>query len=288
MGQLFITSTLLVLSFWWLGFTMDETGKMSASESDVESAVCGSFREPFMFWLWHNLAGTVNPQRVANVKNAQQIQFKTRDGILLGGYKIAAEKPHGYLLVAQGNAMLADQLVADLQTFRDHGWDVYVYDYRGYGISQGKSRLAAIVDDYREIVGQLNTLSYAKRFLYGMSMGGVILLNAVGSTDLYTGFVIDSSPARISNLGCPERYDPVNHLPKDSGPLMLISGARDTVVPGRQMDELIRAAQSRGARILQDSEFAHPYQDASLELHRRRQHEVVSFLSSIEHSQHRE
>jgi alpha/beta superfamily hydrolase len=276
MGRKIITLGLLILSLGLPGCAMSETEN---SSTNVDAAVCGSFREPFMFWLWHTLAGAANPQRVANVKNAQPIQFKTRDGLLLGGYKLAAENPQAYLLVAQGNAMLADQLVADLQTFRNLGWDVYILDYRGYGNSQGKSRLAAIVDDYVEIIVSLNSQGYAKRFLYGISMGGVILLNAVGTSDLYTAFVIDSSPARISHLGCPERYDPVTHLPNDAGRLMFISGGRDNVVTAHQMDEMIRHASAQGARILQDPEFAHPYQDASAAIHRRRQTAAAEFLA---------
>ena len=260
-------------------FAMSETEVRSARETDVEAAVCGSFREPFMFWLWQKMAGAANPQAIRFIKGVEQVEFRTLDGMTLRGYKLAAENPKAYLLVAQGNAMLADQLVADLQIFRDLDWDVYIYDYRGYGISQGKSRLAAIVDDYGEIVAHLNSLGYAKRFLYGISMGGVILLNAVGRSDLYTRLVVDSSPARISNLGCPERYDPVAHLPKDGARMMMISGGRDSVVPPRQMDELIRIAQSRGARIVQDPELAHPYQDSSAAIHQRRQHAVATFLS---------
>ena len=243
-----------------------------------EAAVCGSFREPLMFWLWHNMAGAANPRRVANVDAVEPVKFTTRDRITLAGYKLAAKTPRAYLLVAQGNAMLADQLVADLQTFRDRGWDVYIYDYRGYGNSQGKSRLAAIVDDYGEIVADLNRLGYPTRLLYGISMGGVILLNAVGNTDLYNRLVVDSAPARISNLGCPERYDPVAHLPNDGARVMIISGGRDTVVPPEQIAELIRIARPRGARILQGSELSHPYQDSSAAIHRRRQGEIANFL----------
>jgi alpha/beta superfamily hydrolase len=58
--------------------------------------------------------------------------------------------------VAPGNAMLADQIMGELQFFRDLGLDVYIFDYRGYGLSQGKSRLAALISDYREIIPWLN------------------------------------------------------------------------------------------------------------------------------------
>jgi alpha/beta superfamily hydrolase len=249
-----------------------------AQEADVETAVCGSVREPLMFWLWRSTAGSPNPVRVAQIANLEQIRFTTRDGIELGGYKLAAKSPAGYLLVAQGNAMLADQLVADLQSFRDLGLDVYIFDYRGYGISKGKSRLVAISGDYAEIVTHLNARRYEKRLLYGISMGGVILLNAVGRSQAYTRLVVDSSPSRISDFGCPERYDPVAHLPEDSSRLMIVTGSRDEVVRPAQMDELVRVARSRRGRVLQDNEFAHPYQDLSPATHRRRQNEVATFF----------
>jgi pimeloyl-ACP methyl ester carboxylesterase len=277
--RVILTSLLLCVLLVWQKFPASERPLKSAKAPDVEAAVCGSFREPFMFWLWRNIAGPAGRQDTANIQGMEPLKFKTRDGITLAGYKLAVDNPTAYLLVAPGNAMLADHLISDLSAFRDRGWDVYIYDYRGYGNSQGKSRLAAIVDDYREIVAHLNTLGYAKRLLYGISMGGVILLNAVGNTDQYTRLVVDSSPARISNIGCPERYDPIVHLPTDSERVMIVSGGQDTVVSPGQMEELLHVARSRGARIIQEPEFAHPYQDSSMARHRRRQQTVASFLS---------
>ncbi len=245
--------------------------------ASTEIAVCGFFREPFMFWLWRMAAGFPNANRVVHLKGIEPIRFKTRDGIELAGYKLEATEAKGYLLVAQGNATLADQLMAELEPFRDLGFDVYVFDYRGYGTSQGKSRLAAIVGDYAEIVSYLNTLGYAQRLLYGISMGGIILLNAAGRSEAYDRLVIDSSPGRISDRGCPREYDPVEHVPEDASRLMIISGDRDTVVTPAQMDELIQVTGSRGARVVQDNEFAHPHQD-SYATHQRRQNEIIAFL----------
>jgi alpha/beta superfamily hydrolase len=273
-----LLNTTLVVFLVWMVFTTSDARAALAQEPDVETAVCGSMREPFMFWLWSSMAGSPNPKRVTHITNLEQIHIKTRDSVELGGYKLTATNPKGYLLVAQGNAMLADQLVADLQTFRNLGLDVYIFDYRGYGISKGNSRLAAIAGDYAEIVSYLNTLGYAKRLLYGISMGGIILLNAVGRSQMYMRLVVDSSPSRISDFGCPERYDPVANLPEDSSRLMIISGAKDQVVAPSQMDELVRVGGSRRGRVLLDNEFAHPYQDFSDAIHRRRQNEVAAFL----------
>jgi alpha/beta superfamily hydrolase len=271
-------ANMMAIFLLWLIFAPSGARAAFAQEADVESAVCGSVREPFMFWLWSTMAGSPDPKRVSNITSLEQIHFKTRDAMALLGYKLAATNPKGYLLVVQGNAMLADQLVADLQVFRDLGLDVYIFDYRGYGLSKGKSRLAAITADYFEIVSYLNTLGYDKRLLYGISMGGIVLLNAVGPSQTYTRLVVDSSPSRISEFGCPERYDPVVHLPEDGSRVMIISGARDQVITPAQMDELVRVARSRRGRVLLDDEFAHPYQDLSDAIHRRRQNQVAAFL----------
>lgn len=256
----------------------DNSKPASAAGIDAEKAVCGALREPLAFWLWQRIAGRPDEARVAHIANLEPIRFATRDGVTLGGYKLAARAPKGYVLVAQGNAMLVDHLIADLQLLRELGFDVYLYDYRGYGLSGGKSRLAAIVSDYTEIVDHLNSLGYTRRLLYGISIGGVMLLNAVGRSHNFDAAVIDSSPSRISGFGCPESYDPVLHLPEDSSRIMIISGARDNVVSPAQMAQLILVGASHGAHVLRHDEFAHPYQDLSPAIHRHRLNEVARFF----------
>jgi hypothetical protein len=184
--------------------------------SDLEDSVCGIVYEPMTFWQFRWTAGAPDERRVRSIRNIARLSFTTRDGRKLGGYKLSAANPQGYLLVAQGNAMLADQIMGTMAFFLDFGLDVYVYDYRGYGLSEGKSRLKAIVSDYREIIASLNALGYGRRYLYGMSMGGVILANAVGPSGEYDAMVLDSPPSRVSGLGSPEDYDPVRNLPQDS------------------------------------------------------------------------
>lgn len=253
--------------------------KLSAEEESIyEQAVCGKLREPIAFWLWQRMAGHPDKTRVSHIQNIQPIEFKTRDGIILGGYKLAARVPRGYILVAQGNAMLVDQLAADFEVFRKQGFDVYLYDYRGYGLSEGNSRLAAIIADYSDIVAHLNTLGYNRHFIYGISIGGVMLLNAVGRNHSFDAAVIDSSPSYISNYGCPESYNPMRHLPKDSSRIMIISGVRDLIVSPAQMAELIRIGKARGAYVYTDIEFSHPFQDKSSEIHRRRLNAVIRFF----------
>jgi hypothetical protein len=257
---------------------------VAAEEFDFEKTVCGAVREPLAFWLWQSMAGRPDAAHVELKQNVQPIQFIARDGVILRGYKLAARTPRDYILVAQGNAMLADQLISDLELFRENRFDVYLYDYRGYGKSEGKSRLAVIITDYADIISHLNTRGYTRRFMYGISIGGVMLLNAVGRSHNFDAAVIDSSPSYISNYGCPETYNPMRHLPQDSSHIMIISGVRDLIVSPLQMAELIRIGANRGAFVFRGIEFSHPFQDRSSEIHRLRLNKIMNFF--IQESEH--
>jgi alpha-beta hydrolase superfamily lysophospholipase len=247
--------------------------------ADLESSVCGFLREPLAFWQFRMVAGTPDANRVKSIRNIEPLWFTTHDGRELGGYKLRAANPRGYLLVAQGNAMLSDQIMSVLTFFRDAGLDVYVYDYRGYGLSAGKSRLQAIVSDYRELITALNAQGYRRRYLYGMSMGGVILTNAVGASGNYDALVIDSSPSRISDLGCPEEYNPISKLPQDATKLMLIIGLLDRVVLPQAIEAMAKIVQERDGRVLKSPEFAHPLMDINPAIHRQRFQAVADFLT---------
>lgn len=253
-------------------------GSAATGAAERELSVCGFVREPLAFWLFRRAAGVADVRRLDGIRDVEPVSFQTADDRLLRGYRLRAAAPLGYLLVAQGNAMLADQLVGELAFFRERGLDVYVYDYRGYGRSEGKSRLHALIQDYRELAAALNAREYRRRLLYGLSLGGVVLLNALGASGDHHALVIDSAPSRISPLGCPERYDPVNHLPADSSRIRILAGGRDRVVRPAEMTELVRAARQRGARVLEVPEFAHPFQDESDALHRRRLQAVADLL----------
>lgn len=265
-------------SLWFLVLFHGNTGVGDVTE--LETSVCGRIREPLAFWLFRHASGNPDPRQVKRIAGVERLEHQTSDGRRLRGYLLRSPNPRGYLLVAQGNAMLADQILAELSFFRDRGLDVYVFDYRGYGLSEGKSRLRAIVSDYRELVTALNHRKYRHRYLYGISMGGIILLNAVGKRGSYDALVVDSSPARVSGYGCPRSYDPVENLPDDASMIMVIMGLRDTVVAPGEIMPLVEAAKKRGAKWLVEQEFAHPFQDLDPTLRHRRLKAVAEFILS--------
>ena len=273
----------------FMGTTSCAAGTTEQANARLEQSVCG-LKEPFVFWLWSRAAGLADGSRVLGRPDIEEISLRTKDNRLIRGYQLKSggstatpSKAKGYLLVAQGNAMLADQIISSFRNFSKLGYDVYVFDYRGYGRSEGKRRLQAILSDYGEIIKHLNSLSYPQQLYYGISFGGIVLLNALDLREPAQSVVIDSTPSRLSGYGCPPIYDPVNNLPKDSAHMLFIAGERDPVVTPEASRELLEVAATRGASVLRDPHFSHPFMDRKLEDRNRRRRAVESFLVGERH-----
>jgi pimeloyl-ACP methyl ester carboxylesterase len=221
---------------------------------------CAAVGEMPLFFAWHRIAG--QPHTI-NAQDVEPLAFTASDQLVLHGYRVACcvagarSTSKGYLLFAQGNAMLAGDIIEDYlrPLARASTLDVFVYDFRGYGVSPGTSHASDIISDYRELRAHLATLGYAHEFFYGISFGGAILLNAI--TGPYDGFVVDSTPSGLPFF-CRGAVAPLRNLPSDASSFLLISGARDHTVSRKDMHDLLDVAQSRLASVALENQMGHP------------------------------
>ncbi len=257
-------------------------GKVQAA--DREQTLCGPIQERLLFWLWSSLTPPPDKNRALISPLIEAAEFTTSDNKVLRGYRYKSHDsnqqptpPKGYLLMALGNAMIADQIITSMRYMAIQGYDIYIYDYRGYGHSDGKRRINAIIEDYKELIPFLNA-NYERHYLYGISLGGAVILNAIGAGVDYDLAVIDSSPSRFSDHGCPQSIDPINNLPQDAGKLLVITSKQDQVLPTAMTAPLRVEAQKRGAQIL-NGDFAHPYMDQERNAHNRRVTATLRFFT---------
>ena len=276
---------MLVLAIWLMLACPFSVVRADNDMADREDTICGPIKERFVFWMWSRMAPSPNPARATARSGVEAVSFETGDGRKLSGYKFQAQdqsgrpvEPKGYVLMALGNAMIADQMIGELSGYAHAGYDAYIYDYRGYGLSEGKRRINAIIEDYREIVADLNR-DYDRRMLYGVSLGGMVMMNVIGSGIDFDAAVIDSAPSRLSSYGCPESIDPVNHLSEaTASKLLIITGQRDQVLGPKDTRELREKAEALGAKTVDGAEYAHPYMDRDYFVHLERQRLVEEFL----------
>lgn len=251
--------------------------------NDREEALCGTFFEPFVFWIWSSMTPKPESSIVANIPFIEPSQYVTSDGKTLRGYKYlsnngyAKTSPKGYILVAMGNTMLSDQMVVMLNSFSQRGYDVYVYDYRGYANSEGSRRIKAIIEDYKEIAQTLNK-RYKRKLLYGISLGGAVMLNVIGSGLEYDAAVIDSAPSFLSPFGCPKSIDPLENIPKDASKIFVITAQSDSVLPSSMTSPLRESAKERGGKTLDGEKYEHPFADKDLKVHYQRMALILEFL----------
>lgn len=247
--------------------------------SPLEESVCGSVREWLAFRMWSRAAGTPNVNAMREVPNVEAISHVTMDNRTLRGFRIRASGPRkGSVLFAQGNAMLADQMLSPLSLLADSGFDVLVYDFRGYGQSDGTAYLKAIVSDYVELANAIAKAQPGKLYFYGVSFGGIVLLNALGSTPAVSATLIDSSPSMVSDLGCPRRYDPVNRIPSDASSFLVVVGEQDQVIPPAKSAELAKKVVANGGQASRHAEFAHPFMDTDPAIATARLKSAIEFF----------
>lgn len=249
--------------------------------SPLEQSVCGPLREWLAFRMWSSAAGTPNLHAFREMPNVEAISHVTSDSRTLRGFRISAASPRkGAVLFAQGNAMLADQMLRPLRLIADSGLDVFVYDFRGYGQSEGAAYLKAIVSDYVELANAIGKAHPGKLYFYGVSFGGIVLLNVLGSAPPVSATLIDSSPSTVSDLGCPSSYDPVARIPAEASSILVIMGEQDDVIPPARSAELANKVTANGGQAIRHAQFSHPFMDPDQATARSRLKMAIEFFNS--------
>jgi alpha-beta hydrolase superfamily lysophospholipase len=205
------------------------------------------------------------------------------DGRWLAGFHIKASgATKGFVLVAHGNAMLAEQIVPAFMALNSPNLDIVLYDDRGYGRSEGAARFLAMFSDARALFDSLRDEIGGAGFGYGISQGGIILANALlaGAAGV-SGVVIDGSPGDLPWYLCSSGFDPAERVAAAAIPgaaIMVVSGGSDQVVSRAWMSRLISATEARGGTVVLKDHYPHPFQEPSEGLLMERLNAVWAFF----------
>lgn len=137
-----------------------------------------------LFYQPSDLMYVPNPEQLEGVR--QEHEFKSLDGVKLAAWYLPAQKnkPYRGLIVQfHGNAQNMTAHFAGLAWLTEEGYDLFTFDYRGYGISEGKPTPEGVNRDgiaaIRYALGLKRPSAGPKDvILYGQSLGGAILLRA--------------------------------------------------------------------------------------------------------------
>lgn len=184
----------------------------------------------------------------------------TLDGEVLRVWHMPVERPRGTVIITPGAAGPMSCYLHTAKLLIDRGWEVVMFDYRGFGGSSGKPSLRAMRDDLDTVVTwTINTFGCDCVTLFGVSLGSVpVLAEAVYRPHAINAVVLDSPVAlraqiaRLRNMFGREPeallklLDPTL-ISEDAAarllqPLLVYLHGRDNVTPPETVERIYRLA----------------------------------------------
>jgi len=185
----------------------------------------------------------------------EDVTFQSADGTRLHAWYLPAENPTAVILYCHGNAGNVTHRAGIIQALRDHaGASVMVFDYRGYGRSEGKPSEVGILADARAARTALAAkagVAESDIVMMGRSLGGAVAVD-VAAGDGARALVLESTFSSMPDVAAHHvPYLPVHLLMRTrlnsagkiaeyQGPLLQSHGDADRVVPyqfGRKLFE---------------------------------------------------
>jgi pimeloyl-ACP methyl ester carboxylesterase len=106
----------------------------------------------------------------------EKVDFKSLDGTPLNGWYIKSKSPMGakrpVLLYVHGNAGNLAAQYFQFSFLPDWGYDVFIFDYRGFGLSGGHPEREGLLKDTQAAFDELTRLQPGRKYgVVGFSMG---------------------------------------------------------------------------------------------------------------------
>jgi uncharacterized protein len=188
--------------------------------------------------------------------NASDTWIETRDGKTLHGWYFPSEGARFVVVLSHGNAGNISGRLEIAELLNELGVAVLLYDYRGYGQSDGRPSERGLYKDITAVISYLEVeLGYPEDrvILYGRSLGGAVSAWAAKEHDV-AGLVLDSSFTDLRSMareiypivpGFLVRFNlsTLSYLQKASGtPVMIMHSREDEIVRYHHGEQLYEAA----------------------------------------------
>jgi uncharacterized protein len=127
----------------------------------------------------------------------ENVTFRTRDGVKLHGWFLpAVGEAKGVVVHCHGNAANVTGHVVLVSWLPEAGYHVLMFDYRGYGKSEGRVTRAGTIIDTHAALDYARTRPEAVGlpvFVYGQSLGGAVAIVVAADRPEVAGVVAEST-----------------------------------------------------------------------------------------------
>ncbi|MDB4408979.1 alpha/beta fold hydrolase [Akkermansiaceae bacterium] len=191
----------------------------------------------------------------------EEVTFKSKDGTKLHGWFIQnhGDERKGTVVYSHGNAGAIGHHLSFITWASSAGYQILMYDYRGFGKSEGSVERKGIIEDVNAAIQYAKSrkdVDSKKMFSFGHSLGGAKSITALGGEKgesvagviSFAGFSSYQKIARrmageIALNLVTDELSPRDYVVKISPtPLLIVHGDQDGVVPVEHGRELFEKA----------------------------------------------
>jgi len=186
----------------------------------------------------------------------EDVTLTAADGVKLSAWFVPAARAKGAVLFCHGNGGNISHRLETIATWNGLGADVLIFDYRGYGRSEGKPTEAGT---YLDAVAAWDWLLQRRGgepngvIVHGRSLGGAVAAHLARSRRP-AGLIVESSFSSIADLGaelywflpvrwlCRFDYATAEYVKGVTCPLLVVHSRDDDMIPLRHGRRIFAAA----------------------------------------------
>ncbi len=197
----------------------------------------------------------IRPPKTVHISHPEKIWLDTRGGKVEAWFfpPVPGAVPAPAVIFAHGNSELIDFWAQELKKFNELGLGVLMVEYPGYGRSEGNPSQESIAETFVTAYDALvvrREVDPSRIVLFGRSLGGgaicrLAALRPSAALILMSTFISTQSMAKkylFPGLLIRDPFENISVVHSYSGPVLVIHGKQDEIVPYAHGLALSRAA----------------------------------------------